>query len=409
MAIDSKKYAKGSAIQHIAEILGKKADASKLATINGQPIYSPDGTAGDITIAGGGTPGPQGPAGPAGPIGPQGPAGPAGPAGAAGAPGKDGAAGPKGDKGDAFTYADLTPEQKVELAKPATDAIKNLTANDVKFTSDLTITANVGVHTVGSSGSKTLSTTGKTVKQVMDLLFAEERNPSITQPSVALTFSNRGAVEVGTRVAPAYTASLSAGSYQYGPATAVTAVSWEISDNGGNKLTTATGKFPEIQVIDTTNYSITAKCNHSQGAIPVTNLGSNYEAGRITAGSKTATVGSITGYRNSFYGTITNKNTITNEVVRALNKTNRALANGNTLDISVPVGALRVVFAYPDTLREVTSVKDVNGLNAEIKSSFKSTVVAVNGANGYTAKSYRVYYLDYANPNDKANTYKVTI
>lgn len=294
------------------------------------------------------------------------------------------------------------------MAKPATDAIKNLTANDVKFTSDLTITANVGVHTVGSSGSKTLPTTGKTVKQVMDLLFAEERNPSITQPSVALTFSNRGAVEVGTRVAPAYTASLSAGSYQYGPATAVTAVSWEVSD-GSNKLTTATGKFPEIQVIDTTNYSITAKCNHSQGAIPVTNLGSNYEAGRIAAGSKTATVGSITGYRNSFYGTITNKNTITNEVVRALNKTNRALANGNTLDISVPVGALRVVFAYPDTLREVTSVKDVNGLNAEIKSSFKSMVVAVNGANGYTAKSYRVYYLDYANPNDKANTYKVTI
>lgn len=76
MAIDSKKYAKGSAIQHIAEILGKKADSSKLVTINGQPIYSPDGTAGDITITG--PQGPQGPVGPAGPIGPQGPAGPEG-------------------------------------------------------------------------------------------------------------------------------------------------------------------------------------------------------------------------------------------------------------------------------------------------------------------------------------------
>ena len=69
----------------------------------------------------------------------------------------------------------------------------------------------------------------------------------------------------------------------------------------------------------------------------------------------------------------------------------------------------RQVFAYPATLRDVNSVQDVNGMNAEIKSAFTKYTVDVEGANGYTAKSYKVYVMDMANANDTANTYKVTI
>ena len=90
-------------------------------------------------------------------------------------------------------------------------------------------------------------------------------------------------------------------------------------------------------------------------------------------------------------------------------KSNRALANGNSFSITIPVNATRVIFAYPATLRDVTSVKDVNGLNAEIKSAFTKSTVSVEGANGYTAINYKVYTTDYAQPNDKANTYTVTI
>ena len=90
-------------------------------------------------------------------------------------------------------------------------------------------------------------------------------------------------------------------------------------------------------------------------------------------------------------------------------KSNRALANGNTFSINIPVNATRVIFAYPSTLRDVTSVKDVNGMNAEIKSAFTQSTVLVEGANGYTAISYKVYTTDYGEPNNKANTYTVTI
>ena len=68
-----------------------------------------------------------------------------------------------------------------------------------------------------------------------------------------------------------------------------------------------------------------------------------------------------------------------------------------------------MIIAYPATLRDVTSILDVNGLNAEIKSGFTKTEVQVEGANGFDAIAYKVYTMDYAKANDTANTYKVTI
>ena len=92
-----------------------------------------------------------------------------------------------------------------------------------------------------------------------------------------------------------------------------------------------------------------------------------------------------------------------------MTKSGGALKAGSKFSITIPVGALRVVFAYPATLRDVSSVLDVNGLGAEIKSGFTQSTVSVEGADGYTAIEYKVYTLDFANANDTANTYNVTI
>ncbi len=62
-----------------------------------------------------GAQGPQGPAGAPGPQGPQGAPGPQGP---------QGAPGPQGPAGDALRFADLTEEQRVELARPALEALQ---------------------------------------------------------------------------------------------------------------------------------------------------------------------------------------------------------------------------------------------------------------------------------------------
>lgn len=287
----------------------------------------------------------------------------------------------------------------------------NYNANNVYFDQDLVITANIGVQTVGSTGSKTLDTTGKNVKQVLDMIMASEKNPAITQPSVSITCSQMGNYEVGTQVTPQFSVSLNPGSYQYGPATGVTATAYAVTDTDDNSSDQASGSFPKITVSDDENYSISATVTHTEGAVPKTNLNNDYAAGKIAAGSKSATKGTITGHRKSFYGTTTDKGApTTSAIIRGLaGKSSGALKNGSTFTVPIPVGALRVLIAYPATLREVTSIKDVNGMNAEIKSSFALSSVQVEGANAYSAIAYKVYTLDFATANDTANTYSVTI
>ena len=238
--------------------------------------------------------------------------------------------------------------------------------------------------------------TGKNLKQVFDTIFVKEQNPKITQPSVEVTLGNSGAKEVGTKIIPSYSTTFNAGKYEFGPATGCNPTSWSVTDsNGSTPLTTATGKFTEITVADDTNYS--------EGAIPKTNVGNEYAAGKIAAGSKSATSSAITGYRNSFYGTLTEKGELTSDIIRSLGKSNKALANGSTFGITIPVGAMRVVFAYPATLRDVSSVKDVNGLNAEISGAFTKSTVSVEGLNSFQGINYKVYVTDFAEAVATAN------
>lgn len=285
----------------------------------------------------------------------------------------------------------------------------NYNAESVYFDEDLVTTSAIGNITL-TNGQATIPSTGKNLKEVFNAIFVQEKNPTITQPSVNLTFAQAKAYEVGTSVTPEYSASLNAGSYQYGPATGVTASAWEVTDTAGHNATTASGSFAAVAVADDTNYTITAKATHTEGAVPKTNVGNDYAAGKIAAGTKSKTSNAITGYRNSFYGTVESKDAVTSAIVRGLSgKSGKALTNGATFNVSIPVGALRVIIAYPATLRDVTSIQDVNGMSAEIKPSFAKSTLQVEGANGATAIDYKVYTLDYANANDAANTYKVTI
>lgn len=284
-------------------------------------------------------------------------------------------------------------------------------ASQVMFSQDLVFTEPFGKY-VPSGGKVTVPANGDSLLEVLLNAFATDSNPSITQPSVSISSSDFKAYEVGTNVTPSYTATLNAGNYQYGPATGITATSWNVVDNATEPHTvnTASGSFPQFQVVDDTNYSITATATYGDGVIPKTALGQDYADGQIKAGSKQATKGTITGFRNGFYGTLTDTTELTSTVIRGLSgKNNRTVTAGTVWNISIPVGAKRVAFAYPATIRDVSSVQDVNGLNAEIKTAFTLITVSVLGANDYNGIDYKVYYTDYANPNDTQNTYKVTI
>ena len=285
----------------------------------------------------------------------------------------------------------------------------NYNAENVYFDKDLVTTSAVGNITL-TNGQATIAAAGKNLKQVFDTIFVKEKNPSVTQPSVSVSLAGAGAKEVGTKVTPSYTTTFNAGKYEFGPATGCSITSWSVTDtNNAEPLNTAIGSFAEITVADDTNYKVTATGNFSEGAIPKTNVGNEYASGKIVAGSKSATSSAITGYRNSFYGTLTEKGELTSDIIRSLSKSNKALTNGSTFDITVPVGAMRVVFAYPATLKDVSSVKDVNGLNAEISGAFRKSTLSVEGLNNFQGINYKVYVTDFAEAVATANTYKVTI
>ena len=289
----------------------------------------------------------------------------------------------------------------------------NYNADNVYLDMDITMAGNytqVGNLTKTQNGTATFATKGKSIAAALTDIFSKRLQPGTpTAPAVTLTFGQAKAYEVGTTVSPSYSATLSAGSYTYGPATGITATSWEITDTAGNTATTASGSFADVIVADDTNYKITAKANYGEGAKD--NLGSDSSpVVKIAAGSATKTSGAITGYRNTFYGTVTEKAEVTSTIIRGLSgKSGAAWANGKSFTVNIPVGAVRVIFAYPAALQDVSSVKDVNGLNAEIKSAFTKSSVTVAGAGADAGIAYKVYVTDFAEPVAKANSYTVKI
>ena len=301
---------------------------------------------------------------------------------------------------------------------------ENYSADNVYFSSDLVTTAAIGNVTL-TNGQATIAAAGKSLKQVWDSIFIQEKNPKITQPSVSLTVKANGTTitstattydfEAGTTVTPSYSATLNPGKYEFNEnngATGITASSWEISDTDGHTASTNSGSFDSFVVEDGESYKITAKANYDASTItPVTNTGNDYTAGIIGAGSKSSTqTYAIQAHRKCFYGTTTDKAEITSDVIRSLvGKSTGAVAAGTNFNITVPVGAMRVIFAYPATISAATSVKDGNASDAQILSSFKTTTIDVEGVDGYDAISYRVYYMERAEANTKENTYKVTI
>ena len=259
---------------------------------------------------------------------------------------------------------------------------------------------------------KFIAAKNKNLTSIIKSTIAQAKDPSVSNPAAHVTLNQAGSKEAGTRLVPSYTASLTAGSYTYGPATGIVAETYSVTDGveGHEAQTTATGSFPEIQVTDGMNYKLSVSITHNAGAVPKNNVGTEVPAKQIAAGTKTATSGSITAYRNSFYGSVTDKTApLDSAAIRALSgKSGRTNTAGNTFNASESVGAMRVIIAVPAP-RTCTSIKDVNGLNAEALSAFTKTTVNVEGANGYEAKAYNVYYKDNAAACDKANNWAVTL
>lgn len=277
----------------------------------------------------------------------------------------------------------------------------NVDASKVIMPMDITLAGSytqVGNLSKTSTGTATFATKGKSVAQALQEILSKREQPKIkSNPGVSLTASN-GAKEVGTKITPEWSASLTAGSYTYGPATGITPSSWEISDTDGNKASTASGKFAQITVGDTTNYRITAKANYAAGAIAVDNLGDpSNPTVQIAAGSKSASGAYITGYRAWFMYVGESLDEINSAFIRGTS--NKGATPSTQNGVTIPEGTKRVMIAIPATnAANLTSVIDVDGMGLDVFSSnFIESTIDVEGLNGYQAKPYKVWTAENAN------------
>lgn len=308
----------------------------------------------------------------------------------------------------------------------------NVDAEKVIMRSNITLAGNytqVGNITKGANETKTLDVKGQSLKEVMGSIFTVKLQPANpTQPAVTgFNLTGAKAVEAGTKLTSVTfgDANLTAGSYQFGPATGVKASAWKIDrvtnvDEMNVKVVDAnkgtdnnSGKGFVIgdqggdNVVSSLKYTATA--THNEGVVAHDNLGgqSNPQK-KIDAGTKQATTSAYTCYRNYFYGATAEKPTVDSTYVRTLTKSNRAYAKGE-ITITVPVGATRVAIACIGTATGVTKVINTSALNANVTDTFKKQTVNVEGAEKYTAVPYNVWVFEPAEPYGQQAVLKVTL
>ena len=258
------------------------------------------------------------------------------------------------------------------------------------------------------TGTITIPGRGKNLNSFLENFTTEELHPTKPTPTCSITLAGAGAKEVGTTFTPSYTATFDKKAYTYPPTdTGVTVTAWEIKDTNNVTKTAATGSFDAFTVEETTNYKLTAKASYSDGNIPKTNLGNDYAASQIKAGTTAvATSGTVTGYRNWFYGYknaagVLDVAALTSAQIRALTARNGSFPA--TIDTN---GMQQMFFAIPKGRK--TSVKCSNNVNGA-PCTMGKTEVQVAGANGFTAIAYDVWYVNSASADSGANTYKIVV
>ena len=292
----------------------------------------------------------------------------------------------------------------------------------------------IGNWTKDKNGTATKEVSGKSVAAILKDLTSKTLQPTITaNPSVnGFGLSGAAAVEAGTAVATAsyLAATLNPGSYKYGPkaGTGVVASNWKVEritdggteqvasvdaaslpagsdNNGGNGF--IIGDAGGDNAVASLKYRVTA--THGAGVQAEDNLGGvSNPAVAIAAGTKTKDSAAYTPFRNFFYGATAEKPTLDSAYIRGLTKSNKAYTAG-VITVNVPAGANRVVIACIAGKTGVKKVINETALNADVTDTFTKKTVAVEGANGYTAKDYNVWVFEPAVPYENAAVLKVTL
>lgn len=288
----------------------------------------------------------------------------------------------------------------------------------------------IGGITKTETEHKELDTKGKSVEDVFKMIFTKKEQPEVTAEPAVTGFELNGAtaVEVGTQLSSVTfgTAELSAGSYTFGPATGITATSWQVDrvadpvslnspniaqatsgtdNNGGSGFIVGDGD--ESNVVKSLKYTITASYNAGAVANDSTGAASHPQI-KIEAGTKTQTTKAYTGFRKFFYGSRNAVDALDSSKIRALTNSDGPY-KAQDITFTVPKGQKAVIIACISTATGLTKAKLNSAFGVDITEVFKKETVQVEGASGYTAKDYNVWVWKPANAFEKDAELTITL
>lgn len=287
---------------------------------------------------------------------------------------------------------------------------------------DLILTYAFGRYTPSDSGFVNAGGKGMTTREWLEHALSETKEPTITPPSFSLSASTSDAgKEVGEYIKSiTWNGGSSYGSYEYGPATGLSSANrtWAISNSVDSQTSTkedgtftlTSDKYIQLTQEASKTYATitgTYALDASGAADPYNNLGIA-TTGKITSKTDTLTANvDAAAYRKAFWGvktpaTAVNAEALTSKQVRELGSSTTK-KDATPSNIKVPAGSQQVIIALKKGLKTILVAKDANANNSVVTFTKIGAGASVEGANGFTAMDYDIWYVDW-NP-DKVPTY----
>ena len=319
------------------------------------------------------------------------------------------------DKYEAHHNVKIT-DEAIEAAVKLLEAMEttkkiNVSLNGVSYNIGNVLEEDLNVNIPGSIGgvdNGMVFNKGTSLELILKKLFTKASPVTYTKPTSNFSDNsgNMKEIEAGSTVSHTL-------AYSFTKNDAGNLNSWSVKK--GNTVltsgtTTLTGSPFKVANYTLGDQSITYTftCSYDEGAIKKDNLGNESPAGHIPAGTLTKTL-TITGVR-AYWGFGTTASTIpTAAEIRTKAKNGIKAKAGTVITANVAIGDQTVVFAYPETVKDCTSIeyKEINDPNAKTK--FTQTTIAINDASGANPVNYRVYYYIASVPFAASATFKLTI
>lgn len=327
-----------------------------------------------------------------------------------------------GTEGNDYVLTDADKKEIAGLVEKDT-SIAELDENNLIFKEDLVTTYAIGNYSL-TNGSATIPAKGKSLKEVWNSIYLQEKQPSVTQPSFSFSASG-GSGEVGSSFSlPTATFKVTGvGSYTYND----TGIKFSGSITGGENTKTfadlvTNGTVPVTTTGSITTYadspitfSFSGKYSYNAGNTPVTNLGNTANVSAIAAVTDKAISISctFTGYRKMFVGCLTSaKTSFSSDDIRGFTKISKQ-ATRSEQSFVVPSGTKQIVIAYPMSLTS-TSLTPTFKYEAlgqwftEENVTYIDTVY-VAGANNAASVAYYVFGYTHSGTFASDTNYKIKV